>query len=217
VVQPELQAMADSVSIAGVILAGGLAQRMGGGDKCLLPLGGRPLLAHVIARLAPQVDRLGISANGDPARLKAFGLPVLADSVAGYPGPLAGVLAGLDWAAEEGAALLVSAAGDTPFFPADLVAGLQAAVAEAGTLLAIAATPAEGGGTERHPTFGLWPVAMREDLRAAISGGTRRVVDWTEPRGCARAVFHGPGQPFFNINTPADLARAEAMLAASQA
>jgi molybdopterin-guanine dinucleotide biosynthesis protein A len=208
--------MGARVSIAGVILAGGLAQRMGGGDKCLLPLGGRPMLAHVIERLAPQVDRLAINANGDPARLRAFGLPVLADSVAGFPGPLAGVLAGLDWAAEEGAELLISAAGDTPFFPADLVAGLRAAAGAAGTPLAMAATQGEGGGTERHPTFGLWPVAMREDLRASIAGGTRRVVDWTEPRGCARAVFHGPGQPFFNVNTPADLARAEAMLAASQ-
>jgi molybdopterin-guanine dinucleotide biosynthesis protein A len=212
-----MRAMGARVSIAGVILAGGLAQRMGGGDKCLLPLGGRPMLAHVIERLAPQVDRLAINANGDPTRLGAFGLPVLADSVAGFPGPLAGVLAGLDWGASEGADLVISAAGDTPFFPADLVVRLRAAAEAAGTPRAMAATPGEGGGTERLPTFGLWPVAMREDLRAAISGGTRRVVDWTEPRGCARAVFHGPGQPFFNINTPADLARAEAMLAASQA
>ena len=206
--------MGGRTSIAGVILAGGLAQRMGGGDKCLLPLGGRPLLAHVIARLAPQVDRLAISANGDPARLEAFGLPVLADSVGSYPGPLAGVLAGLDWAAEEGAALLVSAAGDTPFFPADLVAGLRAAAAT-GIPLAMAATPA-GGRARPAPTLGLWPVALREDLRAAIAGGTRRVVDWTEPRGCARAVFDGPGQPFFNVNTPDDLARAEAMIAAAE-
>jgi molybdopterin-guanine dinucleotide biosynthesis protein A len=203
--------------IVGVILAGGRAQRMGGGDKCLLPLGGRPMLAHVIERLAPQVDWLAINANGDPARLAAFGLPVLADSVADFPGPLAGVLAGLDWAASEGADLMISAAGDTPFFPADLVAGLRAAAKAAETPLAMAATPGEGGGIERHPTFGLWPVAMREDLRAAIAAGTRRVVAWTEPRGCARAVFHGPGQPFFNINTPADLARAEAMVAASLA
>jgi molybdopterin-guanine dinucleotide biosynthesis protein A len=203
--------------IAGVILAGGRATRMGGGDKCLLPLGGRPLLAHVASRIAPQVDRLALNANGDPSRFVGFGLPVLPDSVRGHPGPLAGVLAGLDWAALLGADHLVTAACDTPFLPADLVAALRAAAVAAGTPLAMAVTPGEGGGCERHPTFGLWPVALREDLRASIAGGARRVAAWTEPRGCARAVFDGPALPFFNINTPADLARAEAMIAASQA
>jgi molybdenum cofactor guanylyltransferase len=135
--------------IAGVILAGGRATRMGGGDKGLLPLGGRPLLAHVVARLGPQVDRLALNANGDPARFAGFGLPVVADSVPGHAGPLAGVL---DWAAAKGAEAIATAAADTPFFPADLVAGLRAAAAAAAVPLAVAATPPD----DWHPTFGLW-------------------------------------------------------------
>ena len=112
--------------VPGVILAGGLATRMGGGDKCLLELASRPLLAHVIERLAPQAGPLALNANGDPARFAPFGLPVLPDSVPGFPGPLAGVLAGLDWAQALGAAQIVTVAADTPFFPTDLVARLQA-------------------------------------------------------------------------------------------
>jgi molybdenum cofactor guanylyltransferase len=197
--------------IAGVILAGGLATRMGGGDKCLLMLGGRPILAHVIERLAPQVDALALNANGDPSRFVRFGLPVLPDSVEGYAGPLAGVLAGLDWAHAQGAAAIVTAAADTPFFPADLVVALRSAAHAADTGLAMALTPGETG-FDRHPTFGLWPVALREDLRSALARGVRKVVAWTEPHRCARAIFHGRGEPFFNVNTPEDLARAEAML-----
>ncbi len=200
--------------VAGIILAGGLARRMGGGDKGLLPLGGRPMLAHVIDRLAPQVDILALNANGDPARLKAFGLPVLPDSLPDHPGPLAGVLAGLDWAAAEGAELLVTAACDTPFFPTDLVPALRLAAEVAQNPLVMAMTP-RAGGFDHHPTFGLWPVALREDLRAALIGGTRRVADWTARHGCARAIFHDRGAPFFNVNTPQDLARAEAMRAAT--
>jgi molybdopterin-guanine dinucleotide biosynthesis protein A len=191
----------------GVILAGGLSRRMGGGDKCLLALDGRPLLAHVIDRLAPQVSRLALNANGDPARFAGFGLPVLADGVAGFPGPLAGVLAGLDWAAAEGAACIVTAAADTPFFPADLVARLQAAAGASG--LALAATPDPVRGLSRHPTFGLWPVALREDLRAALHGGLRKVVLWTDAHGAGTALFDaGPPDPFFNVNTAEDLAQA---------
>ncbi len=174
--------------IAGVILAGGRATRMGGGDKGLLDLGGRPILAHVIDRLAPQVDRLALNAAGDPARFAAFGLPVLPDSVSGFAGPLAGVLAGLDWAAGQGADAIVTAAADTPFFPRDLVAVLRAAAAAEGTPLAMATTPGEGG-ADRHPTFGLWPVSLRDDLRAALAAGLRKIVAWTEPHGCARAAF----------------------------
>jgi molybdopterin-guanine dinucleotide biosynthesis protein A len=203
--------------IAGVILAGGLSTRMGGGDKCLLPLGGRPILAHVIERLGPQVEVLALNANGDPARFACFGLPVLADSVEGHAGPLAGVLAGLDWAHEEGAEAIVTAAADTPFFPRDLVVGLRLACEASGTRLAMAMTPAEGGGYDRHPTFGLWPVALRDDLRAALAGGVRKVVDWTGPHGCARAIFHDRGEPFFNVNTPEELARAQSMDEAARA
>lgn len=191
---------------------------MGGGDKGLLPLGGRPILAHVIERLEPQVERLALNANGDPARFAAFGLPVLRDSIEDRPGPLAGVLAGLDWAADAGAEAVISAAADTPFFPADLADRLQGAAKAAGTRLALAATPRPDGGLDRHPTFGLWPVGLRDDLRGALEGGLRKVVTWTEPHGCALAVFHNNApEPFFNVNTPEDLGRAEAMLAAAGA
>ncbi|MDA0720535.1 MAG: molybdenum cofactor guanylyltransferase MobA, partial [Proteobacteria bacterium] len=156
----------------GVILAGGLATRMGGGDKGLLPLGDSTILGHVIDRLAPQVAGLALNANGDPARFATVGLPVIADSIAGFAGPLSGVLAGLDWAADQGASHIVTAAADTPFLPCDLVPRLQLAGGDQG--LALAASP--GG---RQPTFGLWPVALREDLRAALLGGLRKVVLWT--------------------------------------
>lgn len=193
--------------VPGVILAGGRATRMGGGDKCLLDLGGRPLLAQVIERLAPQVAGLALNANGDPARFAGFGLPVLADSVAGHPGPLAGVLAGLDWAAVQGATAIVTAAGDTPFFPRDLAARLAAAAGPEG--LALAASPDETGRLQRHPTFGLWPVALREDLRAALAAGLRKIVLWTDAHGAGTSVFEAtPFDPFFNINTPEDMAAA---------
>ncbi len=194
-----------------VILAGGLARRMGGGDKALLQLAGRPLLAHVIDRLAPQAGPLAINANGDPARFAAFGLPVLADPVADYPGPLAGVLAGLEWAASLGAADIVTVAADTPFFPADLAARLRAAAAEAGAPIALAATPDPDRGIARHPTFGLWSTALRADLAEALAAGTRKIVAWTDRHGAATALFEGPGDRFFNLNTPEDLARAENM------
>ena len=194
----------------GVILAGGLARRMGGGDKGLLSLGGETILARVAGRLGPQVAALALNANGDAGRFAAFGLPVLADPVEGHPGPLAGVLAGLDWAKGQGAGAIVTAAADTPFLPCDLVPRLLAAAEDAGTGLALAAT-ADG----RQPTFGLWPVALRDDLAAALDGGTRKIVAWTDAHGAATAEFASDGlDPFFNVNTPDDLARAEAMLAA---
>lgn len=195
----------------GVILAGGLATRMGGGDKSLLTLRGRPILEHVIDRLARQVGALALNANGDPSRFGEWGLPVLADSVEGYAGPLAGVLAGLDWAASEGAEEIVTVAADTPFFPLDLADRLAAAAQRNGTRIALAATPGDGR-VNRHPTFGLWPVALRDDLRAALGDGLRKVVLWTDRHGAATCMFDpGPPDPFFNINTPDDLAAAEAM------
>jgi molybdopterin-guanine dinucleotide biosynthesis protein A len=197
------------VKLWGVILAGGQATRMGGGDKCLLQAGGRSLLAHVIERLAPQVDGMALNANGDPARFADWGLPVVADSVRGYAGPLAGVLAGMEAAAAQGATHVVSAAGDTPFFPRDLAPRLIAAAEAEGTPLACAAAP-EDGRLWDHPTFGLWPVTLSADLRAALEGGLRKVVLWTDRHGCARAVFEtGPPDPFFNVNTAADLAEAD--------
>ncbi|WP_099913497.1 molybdenum cofactor guanylyltransferase MobA [Puniceibacterium antarcticum] len=198
----------------GVILAGGQARRMGGGDKGLLMLGGQSLLAHVIARAEPQVAALALNANGDPARFGDFDLPVLPDSVAGYPGPLAGVLAGLDWAAERGGGTIVTMAADTPFFPCDLVPRLLLSSEGMDVPLVLAATPDPERGQVRHPTFGLWPVALRDDLRAALADGVRKVVQWTDRHQGREALFAVDGfDPFFNVNTPEDLARAEALLA----
>ena len=197
--------------LPGVILAGGRATRMGGGDKSLRQIAGRTILDRVIDRLGRQCAPLALNANGDPARFSPFGLPVLADSLSGHPGPLAGVLAGLDWAAEQGLGHIVTVAADTPFCPGDLVVRLLAAGGESG--FALAATPDETGRILRHPTFGLWPVALREDLRAALSGGLRKIVLWTDRHGAATAVFGtDPVDPFFNINTPEDLAEAERLL-----
>lgn len=190
----------------GVILAGGQARRMGGGDKGLLRLGGSTILRHVIDRFAPQVAGLALNANGNPDRFSKIGLPVIADSIDDFAGPLSGVLAGLDWAAGQDATHIVTAAADTPFFPCDLVPQLCLAAEKAGVEMALAATP-DG----RHPTFGLWPVALRENLRDALSGGLRKVILWTDSHGAAIAEFPD-NAAFFNVNTPDDLAQAEAML-----
>ncbi len=197
----------------GVILAGGLARRMGGGDKGLLKLHDQSLLARVSGRLAPQVAGMALNANGDLARFADLGLPVIADSIADYPGPLAGVLAGLDWAADQGVDRIVTAAADTPFFPTDLVARLIEASAGMEHPLVLAATPDAARGQVRHPTFGLWPVALREDLRAALGDGLRKVVMWTRRHNGREALFSGYGvDPFFNVDTPEDLAQAANLL-----
>jgi molybdenum cofactor guanylyltransferase len=188
----------------GVILAGGLATRMGGGDKGLLPLGASTILGHVIDRFGPQVPALALNANGDPARFAGFDLPVIADQTTDFAGPLAGVLAGLDWAAARGVSHIVTAAADTPFVPCDLVVQLQLAGGDLG--LALAASP-----SGRQPTFGLWPVALRDDLRRALGAGLRKVVLWTQQHGAGSANFPDDAA-FFNVNTPDDLARAQAML-----
>ena len=200
--------------IAGIVLAGGLSSRMGGREKALLPLGGRPLLSRVVERATPQVAALALSANGDPTRLASFGLPVLADSVPGFAGPLAGILAALDWAAAAAAGFdtVASFACDTPFFPADLVARLVAARQREGAVIARAASAGRV-----HPIFALWPVALREELRRALRhDGPRQVVAWSARHGVATAQFDAtPFDPFFNINTPEDLARAEGLLGAA--
>ena len=196
----------------GIILAGGLATRMGGGDKALLPLGQGTLLSSVVDRLEPQVAGIALNANGDPARFDGS-LPVIADTIEGFAGPLAGVLAGLDWAAAQGADWIVTAAGDTPFFPCDLVPHLMLAAEGAQAPIALAATLDPERGPMRQPTFGLWSVALREDLRAALTAGTRKVVAFTQAHGAGQAVWPDtPFDPFFNVNTPEDLARAEQLL-----
>ena len=198
----------------GVILAGGLARRMGGGDKSLLSLGASSrVLDQVIARLGAQVDQMVLNANGDPARFDEFGLPVVADSLDGFLGPLAGVLAGLDYAAEHGFDHIVSVAADTPFFPTNLVSALETASKHMDVPIALAATKIEGGKIVRHPTFGLWPVALRDDLRSALQDGLRKVVLWTDQHGAETHVFEsGDIDPFFNINTPEDLELANKMM-----
>ncbi|MBE1285759.1 MAG: molybdenum cofactor guanylyltransferase MobA [Rhodobacteraceae bacterium] len=206
----------------GVILAGGLATRMGGGDKGRLQIGGRSLLSHVVDRLEPQVSGLALNANGDPDRFEDLGLPVIADSIDGFAGPLAGVLAGLDWAADQGANSIVTAAADTPFFPQDLAERLVAASGGQAHPLVLATTPRSqdetlksGGGKKvnRHPTFGLWPVALRDDLRDALNDGLRKVVLWTDRHDGREAMFPTiPFDPFFNVNTPEDLERARELV-----
>jgi len=195
----------------GVILAGGQATRMGGGDKGLLTLGGRTLLSHVVERLSPQVAELALNANGDAARFGGLNLTVLPDSIDGFVGPLAGVLAGMDWAAERGADTIVTAAADTPFFPGDLVPRLLLASEGMTHPLVLAATPDDTRGTARHPTFGLWPIALRDELRAALNGGLRKVVMWTQQHEGREALFPHEAA-FFNVNTPDDLKTAEGML-----
>ncbi|MEP1538635.1 MAG: molybdenum cofactor guanylyltransferase MobA [Paracoccaceae bacterium] len=197
----------------GVVLAGGQATRMGGGDKGLRLLGGQTILDRVIERLSPQVSDLALNANGDAARFSGLGLPVLADSIEGFVGPLAGVLAGLDWAAQIGAETLVTAAADTPFFPCDLVPQFQLAAEGMKHPLVLAGTRSPEGRMYRHPTFGVWPVALRDDLRASLNDGLRKVVMWTDKHEGRIAEFAGSDpDPFFNVNTPEDLAAAEAML-----
>jgi molybdopterin-guanine dinucleotide biosynthesis protein A len=187
---------------------------MGGGDKSLLSLGASSrVLDQVIARLGAQVDQMVLNANGDPERFDEFGLPVVADSLDGFLGPLAGVLAGLDYAADHGFDHIVSVAADTPFFPTDLVSALETASKQMDVPIALAATKIEGGKTVRHPTFGLWPVAFREDLRSALQDGLRKVVLWTDQHGAETHVFDsGEIDPFFNINTPEDLELANKMM-----
>ena len=203
----------------GVLLAGGQARRMGGGDKCLLPLAGRPLLAHAIDRLGPQVSDLLLNANGDPDRFADFALPVAADPVEGFAGPLAGVLAGLRWARAHRPEFrwIVTAATDTPFFPQDLAARLHAATEGAYPAIALAAS----GGRE-HPVFGLWPTALADDLEQALGDGVRKVLDWTGRHTAVAAAFaplHMGGRtvdPFFNANRPEELAEAEDLLLAGE-
>jgi len=200
-------------AVAGVLMAGGLSRRMGGGDKCLRPLAGRPILAHIVERVRPQVGALLLNANGDPGRFEAFGLPVAADVVEGFAGPLAGVLTGLEWAEKHvpGCRFVASFACDAPFLPLDLVARLLAAVEAEGADLACASSKGRA-----HPVFGLWPLALKDELARAMGAEEVRKVDvWTARYRLATVEFAeidtpaGPLDPFFNTNRPDDLAEAE--------
>jgi len=202
------------VKVVGLLLAGGQSRRMGGGDKALRLLGGIALLDRVIERLRPQVDALVLNANGDRARFARFALPTVADSVPGFAGPLAGVLAGLDWAASHrpDCPYVVSVATDAPFLPADLVARLAHGLDEARADLACAAS-----GGRSHPVFGLWPVWSRDDLRRAVVDQAISKVDlWTARYVLATVPFDDqPVDPFFNANRPEDLETAAALLKAA--
>ena len=193
---------------AAVVLAGGLARRMGGGDKPLREIAGRTMLDRVLERLAPQAAPLAINANGDPARFAAWGLPVLPDPMEGFPGPLAGILAAMDWAAGHGLDWVVTMPGDTPFLPEDFVARLHAAREATGVPLACAAS---AGHT--HPPCGLWQTGLRDALRSAMAAGERKIDRWTALHGVAHAEWPAePLDPFFNANTLEELAEAEMLL-----
>jgi molybdopterin-guanine dinucleotide biosynthesis protein A len=199
-----------SERIAGVLLAGGQARRMGGGDKCLRTLGGETLLARAIRRLTGQVGPMVLNANGDPGRFAGCGLPVVADPVEGFAGPLAGVLAGLDWAAgQAGIEWIVTVPTDAPAFPEDLVARLTAALDDAGAEIACASS-----GGRHHPVFGLWPVSLRGALREALIGRDVRKVDvFTADYRLAVADWPvEPLDPFLNVNRPDELEAAERLL-----
>jgi len=199
----------------GVVLAGGLSRRMGGGDKGLIDIGGQTMLARAVARLQPQVGRVILNANGDPARLSAFGLPVVPDAVEGFAGPLAGVLTGMLWARDHApdARWVVTVAGDTPFFPDNLVARFVEAAGHDEAMIALAAS-----GGHRHPVFGLWPVALADDLHAFLDlGESRKVLAFVDRHPDITVNFPGlmlddvAVDPFFNVNTPEDIDIAEAI------
>lgn len=198
-------------AVAGLILAGGRSSRMGGGDKTALTLGGLSMVQIIADRLRPQVDKIAVSSNSDPASLPSLGLPLLADSIPGFQGPLAGILAGLEWALSIQAERLITVAGDTPFFPTDLATRLTGAPADH-----IVVAASQRG---VHPTFALWPTALASDLRRHLeTGGTRKVVAFIERYPHTAVTFdnvalHGGSvDPFFNINTPDDLAEARRLL-----
>ena len=197
------------MSIGCVILAGGKATRMGGGDKPLRHLGGMPILDHVLARLTIPRDRIVLNANGESSRFAGYALPVIADSIAEFPGPLAGILAGLDWAARMGTMdEIISIPGDCPFLPRDLLPRLLEARQAEGARFACA-----GSGGWTHPVIGLWPLNCREDLRQALLAGERKIDRFTGRFGCATATWPVTSfDPFFNVNTPEELLVAETLL-----
>jgi molybdopterin-guanine dinucleotide biosynthesis protein A len=192
----------------GLVLAGGQARRMGGGDKAAIEIGGKTILERVLARLRPACSHLVLNANGDPQRFAAYGLPVIADSVKDFAGPLAGILAGLDWTARNypGVEWMASAPGDCPFLPEGLVERLHAVRIEQGKALACAQS-----GDWRHPVVGLWNVKLRNDLRhALVDEDLRKIEIWTARHGVAIATWPDkPVDPFFNVNTPEDVAQAQ--------
>jgi len=201
----------NSKNILGILLAGGKSRRMGGGDKCLLNLGHKTILQHVIDRAAPQVDRLLLNANGDPNRFQKYNLAISSDSIDDFAGPLAGVLTGLDWAIEHmpSCKWVVTFPTDTPFFPKNLVSRLFDSVSNGRGTLACAAS-----GFRNHPAFGIWPVHLRDALKIAlVDEGVRKVDEWTNRYNLNTVAFESSGiDPFFNVNRLEDLQLAESHL-----
>ncbi len=201
--------------ITGVLLAGGQSRRMGGGDKGMREINGRPMLAHVIERFAPQVAGIVLNANGDPARFAAFGLPVAADSITGNVGPLAGVLAGMHWSAENApsATHIATVSTDAPLIPQDLAARLAQSLEGRTERIALAAS-----GGHKHPVIGLWPVELADDLESALNEGVRKVLHWTDRHGTLALEFPFVGvagaeiDPFFNANTPEEFEQVAALM-----
>jgi molybdopterin-guanine dinucleotide biosynthesis protein A len=194
-------------TVVGVVLAGGQSRRMGGGDKALRTLAGKPMLAHVIERLASQVQCCVINANGDPVRFIPFGLPVVPDTFGEFPGPLAGILAGMRWTLAQvpDARWIVTVPGDSPLVPKDLVARLAAGLQPAGDTIALARSLGRV-----HPVVGLWPVKLADPLQSALVAGVRKVTAWTDQHGAIPVEFPSVRfggvdvDPFFNANTPED-------------
>jgi molybdopterin-guanine dinucleotide biosynthesis protein A len=200
------------MQLAGIVLAGGQSTRMGGQDKCLLELGGKTLLQRSVDKLMLQVGEVAINANSDEDGYLHPGLPVLRDSFQGFAGPLAGVLTGMEWAHMRGASHVITVAADTPFFPDDFVANMQAALSTQSGEIAIAETSDTDGKFFNHPTFGIWPVSLHDDLRGALDQGVRKVMQWVKPHGVVKVAFPAvPFDPFFNVNRPEDYEMAQIM------
>ena len=201
------------IDIPGIILAGGLSRRMGGGDKGLLMLGETSIIERVIDKILPQVGSLAININGDSSRFPDYKLPIIPDSIKGYLGPLSGILAGMEWAFKNGNRYIATVAADTPFLPDDLIKRLHAMVKRKNLNIGIAASRIlSGDDVFIHPTFGIWEVALKDDLRDALANDTRKIMFWAKKFKLDYYYFDTIDKlsdPFFNINTPDDLEEAK--------
>ena len=201
------------IDIPGIILAGGLSRRMGGGDKGLLMLGETSIIERVINKISPQVGSLAININGDSSRFPDYKLPIISDSIKGYLGPLSGILAGMEWAFKNGNRYIATVAADTPFLPDDLIKRLHAMVKSKNLNIGIAASRIlSGDDVFIHPTFGIWEVALKDDLRDALANDTRKIMFWAKKFKLDYYYFDTSDKlsdPFFNINTPDDLEEAK--------
>ena len=201
------------IDIPGIILAGGLSRRMGGGDKGLLMLGKTTIIERVIDKILPQVGSLAININGDSSRFPDYKLPIIPDGIKGYLGPLSGILAGMEWAFKNGNRYIATVAADTPFLPDDLIKRLHAMVKSKNLNIGIAASRIlSGDDVFIHPTFGIWEVALKDDLRDALANDTRKIMFWAKKFKLDYYYFDTSDKlsdPFFNINTPDDLEEAK--------